>query len=112
MAEEMILLPRTFDLLVWLLPKLEHFPKLYCLTITQRIMDAALDSQEALFEAQSQGGSTHGRHLRQADAALSKLRVYLRLVYHWLGEHLLSMQTVHILTTTFIPDQQQTFVYV
>lgn len=79
----MIILTRTFDLLAWLLPKLEHFPKLYRLTITQRMMDAALDFQEALFEAQSQGGSTRDRHLRRADAALNKLRVYLRLAHYW-----------------------------
>jgi hypothetical protein len=83
MAEEMIILTRTFDLLTWLLPKLEHFPRLYRLTVTQRMMDAALDFQEALFEAQSQGSSTRQKHLRQADAALNKLRLYLRLAHHW-----------------------------
>jgi hypothetical protein len=88
MADEMIILTRTFDLLAWLLPKLERFPRFYRLTITQRVMDAALDFQELLFEAQSQGGSTRQRHLRQADAALNKLRLYLRLAYrwHWLND--------------------------
>ena len=47
------------------------------------MMDAALDFQEMLFEAQSQGGSTRQRHLRQADAALNKLRLYLRLAHRW-----------------------------
>lgn len=47
------------------------------------MMDAALDFQEALFEAQSQGGSTRQRHLRTADAALNKLRLYLRLAHRW-----------------------------
>ena len=83
MADEMIILTRTFDLLTWLLPKLERFPRLYRQTVTQRMMDAALDFQEALFEAQSQGGSTRQKHLRQADAALNKLRLYLRLAHHW-----------------------------
>jgi hypothetical protein len=83
MAEEMIILTRTFDLLAWLLPKTERFPRLYRPTIIQRMMGAALDFQEALFEAQSQGGSTRQRHLRQADAALNKLRLYLRLAHHW-----------------------------
>jgi hypothetical protein len=88
MAEDMIILTRTFDLLAWLLPKLERFPRLYRSTVTQRLMDAALDFQEALFEAQSQGGSTRERHLRQADAALNKLRLYLRLAHrwHWLND--------------------------
>lgn len=79
----MLSLTRTFDLLEWLLPKLEHFPRLYRPTVTQRLMDAALDFQEALFDAQSQGGSTRDRHLRQADAALNKLRLYLRLAHRW-----------------------------
>jgi hypothetical protein len=88
MAEEMIILTRTFDLLAWLLPKLERFPRLYRPTVTQRMMDAALDFQETLFDAQSQGGSTRQRHLRQADAALNKLRLYLRLAHrwHWLND--------------------------
>jgi len=82
-AEEMIILARTFDLLDWLLPRLERFPRLYRSAVTRRLMDAALDFQEALFEAQSQGGTTRQRHLREADAALNTLRLYLRLVHHW-----------------------------
>lgn len=88
MAEDMIILTRTFDLLEWLLPKVERFPRLYRATLVQRLIGAALDFQEALFEAQSQGGSTRQRHLRQADAALNKLRLYLRLAHrwHWLND--------------------------
>jgi hypothetical protein len=83
MTEEMVILTRTFDLLAWLVPKVERFPRLYRSTITQRMIDATLDFQEALFDAQSQGGSTRQKHLRQADAALNKLRLYLRLAHHW-----------------------------
>jgi hypothetical protein len=83
MAQDMIILARTFDLLAWLLPKTERFPKLYRQTVVQRMMDAALDFQEALFEAQSQGGSTRERRLRAADATLNKLRLYLRLAHRW-----------------------------
>jgi hypothetical protein len=83
MAQELILLARTYDLLTWLLPKAERFPKVYHRTVTQRLMDAALDFQEALFEAQSQGGTTRQRHLRAADAALNKVRLYLRLAHRW-----------------------------
>ena len=79
----MVILTRTFDLLAWLVPKVERFPRLYRSTITQRMIDATLDFQEALFDAQSQGGSTRQKHLRQADAALNKLRLYLRLAHHW-----------------------------
>lgn len=47
------------------------------------MLDAALDVQESLFDAMSQGGTTRQRHLRAADAALNKLRLYLRLAHHW-----------------------------
>ena len=83
MADDMIILTRTFDLISWLLPKSEQFPRLYRFTVTRRLMDAALDMQEALFDAHSQGGSTRQRHLRAADAGLNKLRLYLRLAHRW-----------------------------
>ena len=42
-----------FDLLNWLLPKSDRFPKLYRGTVTQRLMESALNLQEALLEAQA-----------------------------------------------------------
>jgi 16S rRNA U516 pseudouridylate synthase RsuA-like enzyme len=88
MSDNMILLTRTFDLLTWLVPKSESFPKAYRFTVTQRLMDATLDFQEALFDAQSQGGTTRLKHLRTADAHLNKVRLYLRLAHHlqWLND--------------------------
>jgi hypothetical protein len=83
MTHEFVILTRTYDLLAWLLPKAERFPRLYRRTVVQRLMDAALDFQEALFDAQSQGGSTRQRHLRSADATLNKVRLYLRLAHRW-----------------------------
>ena len=83
MSSEMIIFTRTFDLLKWLLPKAERFPKLYRSTVTQRMMGSALDFQEALFDAQSHTGTVRLRHLRLADAHLNKLRLYLRLAQQW-----------------------------
>lgn len=83
MAEELIILTRMFDLLCWLLPKVESFPKPHRFTVTQRLMNAALDTQDALFMAQSQRGGDRLVALRQADAALNRLRLYLRLTHHW-----------------------------
>lgn len=80
---EMVILTRTFDLLAWLLPKVEKFPKSHRSTVTQRMMGAAMDVQEALYDALSQSGTTRQKYLRAADAALNKLRLYLRLVHHW-----------------------------
>ncbi len=46
---------------------------------TGATVDAALDVQEALVEAQSQRDAARLASLRAADAALSRLRLYLRL---------------------------------
>ncbi len=83
MPDDMIILTKTFDLLVWLGPRSERFPKIYRHTVTGRLMGAALDFQEAIFDAQSQGGTTRQKHLRAADAHLNKLRLYLRLAHRW-----------------------------
>jgi hypothetical protein len=83
MAEEMIVLSRMFDLLAWLGPRAEAFPRASRFTVTQRLMDAALDTQEALFKAQAERGRERVQTLRQADAALNNLRLYLRLAHHW-----------------------------
>ena len=88
MAEELVLLTRLADLLGWLLPKSEKFPRSYRFTLTQRMMDAALDCQEAVFAAQSHRGDARKASLRMADAALNCLRLYLRLAHrwHWLSD--------------------------
>ena len=83
MAEDMIVLTRTFDLLDWLLPKAERFPHLYRHTVTRRLSDAALDFQERLLDAQSLRGRCRLDALRNADAALNRVRLYLRLAHHW-----------------------------
>ena len=83
MPEEMIVFTRCYDLLAWLLPRAEKFPRAFRFTVTQRLVDATLDLQEALFEAQSQRGAPRLSALRRADAALNTLRLYLRLAYAW-----------------------------
>lgn len=88
MAEELLLLTRLFDLLAWLLPRSETFPRAYRHTVTQRLVEAALDCQEAVFVAQTFRGSSRQEALARADAALNALRLYLRLAHrwHWLSD--------------------------
>ena len=74
---------RCYDLLAWLLPRAEKFPRAFRFTVTQRLIDAALDLQEALSEAQSQRAAPRLNALREADAALNHLRIYLRLAHDW-----------------------------
>lgn len=88
MAEELVLLTRLFDLLAWLMPRIEAFPRPYRHTVSQRLADAALDCQEAVFSAQTLRGAARQAALARADAALSGLRLYLRLAHrwHWLSD--------------------------
>ena len=83
MVDELVIQTRVFDLLTWLLPKSEGFPKVYRFTLTQRLMDAALDLQDALAEAQGSRGQFRRRSLQAADRSLIRLRLYLRLAHHW-----------------------------
>jgi hypothetical protein len=46
-------------------------------------MDAALDLQEALTAAEARAGRGRLAALRDADAALGRLRTYLRLAHRW-----------------------------
>jgi hypothetical protein len=83
MAEEMILFSRTYDLLDWLLPKTRHFPRIYRHTVSRRLCDAALDFQEHLLDAQTRRGRQRLAALQNADSALNRVRLYLRLAHHW-----------------------------
>jgi hypothetical protein len=42
-APEMVIFTRTFDFLAWLLPHTNHFPRAHRHSLTQRLLDAALD---------------------------------------------------------------------
>lgn len=80
----MIILVRTYDLINWLLPHCDDFPKQHRFVVTRRMQDALLDFQEALFEANARSGDIRLRELQSADAHLNKLRLYLRLAHQWL----------------------------
>ena len=96
MTQDLVLLTRLFDLLIWLLPKAEQFPKVYRHSVTQRLMNAALDCQEAVFTAQSSRDVRRDTALQDADAALNRLRLYLRLVHQW--RWLSDGQYIHVST--------------
>ena len=83
----MIILTQTFDLVTWLLPQCEHFPKSQRFVITQRMQDALLDFQEALYAANARSGLQRLDRLQAADAYLDTLRLYLRLarLWNWMG---------------------------
>lgn len=84
---EMPIFTRTFDFLEWLVPQTNHFPKVHRHTITRRLLDAALNFQEELLEADVLRGQARLQRLTSADGFLNKIRFYLRLVhrYRWLN---------------------------
>lgn len=82
-AKDLVIFTQTYDLLTWLLPQCERFPKSQRFVVTKRLQDAALDFQEAIFEANARGGAERLGHLQAADAYLTKLRLYLRLSRQW-----------------------------
>ena len=81
--QEMPVFTKTYDLLTWLLPITNHFPRTHRHTFTQRLMDSAFDLRERLEEANLRRGSARVERLARADEALANLRVYLRLATRW-----------------------------
>lgn len=64
---EMPLFSKTFDFLAWLTPATNHFPRIYRHTITRRLLDAALDFQECILEANSLRGPHRLSRLQHAE---------------------------------------------
>ncbi len=81
--KEMPIFTRTFDFLTWLLPATNSFPRAHRHTFTQRLLDSAFDLRERLEEANLRPGATRLERLKQADEALARVRVYLRLAVKW-----------------------------
>jgi hypothetical protein len=79
----MVLFTRTVDFLAWLLPALNTFPRSQRFAVTKRLQDAALDFQETIIEANNARGQARYAKISQADAALDKVRLYLRLAERW-----------------------------
>ena len=81
--QEMVIFTRSFDLLTWLLPITNHFPRAHRFTFTRRLLDAAFDLREHLEMANMRQQGARLEQLRLADESLARLRVYLRLAARW-----------------------------
>ena len=75
---EMTIFTRTFDLLSWLLPATNNFPRAHRHTLTRRLLDAAFDLRERIEEANVRQTDRLDR-LAEADVALGRVRVYVRI---------------------------------
>jgi four helix bundle protein len=81
--EKMVIFTRTYDLLTWLLPLTESFPRSQRFVVTQRLQSAILQFQELIIEANAVRGTNRAGKLRDADTELRKVRLYLRLCEKW-----------------------------
>jgi len=79
----MVIFARTFDLLDWLLQRCDSFPGRQRRAVATRLQNAALDFQEAIFDANAHTSASRLAFLLTADAHLNKVRLYLRLAHHW-----------------------------
>lgn len=82
-GQEMPIFTRTFDFLTWLLPATNHFPRAHRHTFTQRLLEAAFDLREHLEAANHKMGRERLAQLHEADLALDRVRLYLRLAVKW-----------------------------
>ena len=80
---ELVIFTQTFDLLTWLLPHCDRFPKSQRFVVTARLETSVLDFLEAIYDANARPGAERLRYLQAADAHLNKLRLYLRLSRQW-----------------------------
>jgi hypothetical protein len=71
---------KTYDLIAWLVPRTLKFPREHRLGLAARLQTCVYDLQRALLAAVKAVGTTaRAEALRQADIALSELRLLLRL---------------------------------
>lgn len=81
--EPMAIFTRSFDFLTWILPVTNHFPRAHRHTVTRRLLDASFEMREHLEAANRRRGGDRIARLRDADEALDRVRVYVRLTSRW-----------------------------
>jgi four helix bundle protein len=70
---------RTYDFILWLIPRTMDFPRAQRFILTKRLQDSMLDFYEAIIEAALCSQRRRVAQLRAADVELAKVRKYLRL---------------------------------
>ncbi|MFZ6029743.1 MAG: diversity-generating retroelement protein Avd [Chloroflexota bacterium] len=70
---------RTYDMLRWLIPQANHFPRAHRFGLGERVVRLGLNLQETLIAAGLQRSNDRLLLLRRADVQLAQLRQTLRL---------------------------------
>ena len=70
---------RTYELLLWLIPQVQKFPRAHRFGLAERIQQLSLDFQDAIVAAGKSRGEERRTWLRHADIQLEQLRTWMRL---------------------------------
>lgn len=77
--QESPLYTKSYDLICWLVPQAQKFPRAHRFGLAERIQRLVLDFQDTLTEAGKRSGVARQGLLQRADVQLEQLRVWLRL---------------------------------
>ena len=77
--QESPIFTRTYDLLLWLIPQVQKFPRAHRFGLAERIQRLTLDFQDTLVAAGKMEGTARRKQLINADIQLEQLRVWARL---------------------------------
>ncbi len=73
------LFSRTHDLILWLIPHAQKFPRAHRFGLGERVQTAALDFQDLLVAAGKTAGAAQQAYLLQADIRLAQLKRWARV---------------------------------
>ena len=76
--DESPLFVRTHDFLLWLLPQVQKFPRVYRFSLAERIQRTAMDFQDLIISAGKSKSEERRAWLKKADIALEQVRFWLR----------------------------------
>lgn len=78
---EFPIFPRFADLMAWLLPRVESFPRAQRFLLGNRILDTGFRCHQHLIRARKLNGAARTDALLDADVELETLRLQLRLAH-------------------------------
>lgn len=76
--QESPLYVRTYDLLMWLIPQVQKFPREYRFTISEHIQQLLIGFQDNLIKAGKEKTDAKRDILQEADIQLAQLRFWIR----------------------------------
>jgi hypothetical protein len=70
---------RTHDLVLWMIPRVQKFPRVHRFGLGERVQRLVLDFQDSLVEAGKSRSEARRASLHRADIQLEQLRGWIRI---------------------------------